>query len=145
MYIGTAHFERAACGWYYTVILFSRFVSIFERVKFVSILIMKFYNIEIGNGLKGYLPREVVKISTNLEFLNIRYNKIRGTISDALAKLSFKSFEIDSNFITGHLKVVSPAKDSKNSLYAATVNRLSGSLNSALNSYAAVNVLDGNR
>ena len=98
-----------------------------------------------GNNLRGYLPAENVSISEHLAAVNIGYNMIRGLISEAMAQHSFDIFRIESNLITGYLKISNFTKASNTSSYGATSNRLSGPLSTRyLDSFANVDILDGN-
>lgn len=85
-----------------------------------------------GNGLTGYLPGENASISKELAYVNIGYNTIRGTISDSIANHPFDEFSIDSNMITGYLKLVSPPANMDGSRYVASVNRFSGKFSQML-------------
>ena len=62
-----------------------------------------------------------------------------------MASISFTSFHIESNHISGYLSVSNFSKNSQDSDYVASVNRFSGPVpTDQLNSYAQVNVLEGN-
>jgi len=93
----------------------------------------------------GNLPAENTQLSKSLQFLNIGYNKLRGSISAEMARISFNSFHIESNRISGYLRVSNFSKNSQKSVYMASVNRFSGPVPAdELNTYAQVNVLEGN-
>ena len=74
----------------------------------------------------GNLPAENTQLSKSLQFLNIGYNKLRGSISAEMARISFDSLHIESNRISGYLRVSKFSKNSQKSVYMASVNRFSG-------------------
>ena len=98
-----------------------------------------------GNGITGRLPEENVPIGKKLKNLNIGHNRISGSISNNLAAVSFKEFDISVNKISGKIHI-SPADSSDSSTIINTeINRFSGHLDvKTVSSFDSVRVLSGN-
>ena len=100
-----------------------------------------------GNRITGTLPGEGEFISKNITSINMAYNILEGTLSNAFLNGTFLEFDINSNRITGLLDFQGRVLDgsSGSSIFKTRINRLSGVVPSAsINEFSVVDVLTGN-
>jgi Leucine-rich repeat (LRR) protein len=98
-----------------------------------------------GNGLTGSLPSAGLNISSPLTDLTISHNTLTGTIPVAFQEKYWSNLDLSYNKITGTLSSSSfTALDDQNSTLYLEVNRLSGSVPSALLDLDTINLLNGN-